>query len=70
VISVLPKVFKASPRRRLGDKASRKLGGLDALIFPPYSFFLFFSLFLSFSMHFSSDMVSPRLASSYVSPRR
>jgi hypothetical protein len=48
-------------RRRLGDKASRKLRRPGRLIFPPYSFFLFFSLFLSFSRHFSSDMASPRL---------
>jgi hypothetical protein len=60
-ISATLKVFKASPRRRLGTRRAKK-GVLDALIFLPYSFFLFFSLFLSFSMHFSSDMASPRLA--------
>jgi hypothetical protein len=56
-------VFKASPRRRLDDKASRKLSRPGRLIFFRLTlFFLFFSLFLSFFRHFSSDMTSPRLA--------
>jgi hypothetical protein len=35
------KVFKASPRRRLGDKASRKLRRPGRLIFPTLFFFPF-----------------------------
>jgi hypothetical protein len=59
--NIFSSVFKASPRRRLGDKASRKLRRPGRLIFSALLFFPFFSLFLSFFRHFSSDMASTHL---------